>query len=168
MYKVHIWFIHQYFVSLQKTWWQVFYENVSNSLINCIINDLILDAYWIVKASVNTILTVETLPFWSQIRGVWHFTKKVINENKRLKEINFLQQKQIKRFLKVVNVDNLSDQLEKLAILVNINPFITLNNCLNLAESYDMISICWFNQWSNFQIFIRCTTIYHSKQIKTW
>ena len=140
-----------------------FYENVSNSLINCIINDLIPRCLLNSK-SISKHLFLLLKHYHSEVRYEVYdiFTKKVINENKRLKEINFLQQKQIKRFLKVVNVDNLSDQLEKLAILVNINPFITLNNCLNLAESYDMISnllIQSMKQFSDFSLDVLQYTI---------
>lgn len=131
-----------------------FYENVLDSLMNCIINQL-LPRCLHNGAGISSNLFMLLKHFDAKVRyDVYNtFTRKVINENQDLKEINLLQQKQIKRFLKVVNVDNLSSQLETLANMVNTNPFVTLSNCLVLAESYDMISTMLVQSMNHFTEF---------------
>ncbi|SGZ40176.1 uncharacterized protein HGUI_02376 [Hanseniaspora guilliermondii] len=133
---------------------QSFYGDTLNSLAECVINQLIPRClYSSPSISSNLFMLLKKLD--AKVRHELYntFAKKVINENQSLKEINSLQQKQIKRFLKVVNVDNLSSQLEVLANMVNINPFVTLSNCLVLAESYDMISTMLVQSMKHFSDF---------------
>lgn len=117
------------------------YDKARETVANCVINELIPGCMFgaeSISKHIYILLKYFNTNMRSQIYDI--ITKKFVRENQQLKEMNTMQQKQIRRFLKIVNVDNLSDQLDQLARLVDINPFVTLESCLNLAESYDMIS----------------------------
>ncbi|XBW38730.1 hypothetical protein QEN19_004317 [Hanseniaspora menglaensis] len=77
----------------------------------------------------------------------------VIRQDSNLKRLNSAQLKQIKRFLKIINVDTISEQSVELAILANINPLTVFDECLKQAESYDMISTLVVESVSGFSQF---------------
>lgn len=77
----------------------------------------------------------------------------VIKDDDSLRAVNIVQRKQIKRFLKIINVDTISEQSVELAKLANVNPFTVFEECLRQAESYDMISTLIVESASGFSEF---------------
>lgn len=77
----------------------------------------------------------------------------VIQNDDSLRAVNVVQRKQIKRFLKIINVDTISEQSVELAKLANVNPFTVFEECLRQAESYDMISTLIVESASGFSKF---------------
>ncbi|KAL6930131.1 hypothetical protein ACO0SA_001538 [Hanseniaspora valbyensis] len=77
----------------------------------------------------------------------------IIKNNQHLKTVNTVQLKQIKRFLKIINVDTISEQSVELSKLANVNPITVFEECLKQAESYDMISSLIVESVSGFSSF---------------